>query len=123
MPKFFIWAGRVGATEAVLGAPRPRPPLPDDAAKASRRYKPRPNGRRIGIYPGVGPTPQTTRLPAWAAIGLCKKYNVRYLNAATNIPGSFNYVLDQIRDGAMLMVGSEETVLAGREHTKRKMPI
>jgi 4-hydroxy-2-oxoheptanedioate aldolase len=54
---------------------------------------------------------------------LCKKHGVRYLNLATNLPGTFNYVLNQIRGGAMLLVGSEETALAGREFTKRKMPI
>jgi len=54
---------------------------------------------------------------------LCKKHNVRYLNLATNTPGTFNYVLNQIRDGAMLLVGSEETALVGRESTRRKMPI
>lgn len=56
-------------------------------------------------------------------LGLCKKYNVRYLNAATPAPGGFNYVIDQIRDGAMVMVGSEDTCLMGREYTKRRMPI
>jgi len=56
-------------------------------------------------------------------LALCKQHGIKYLNAATPAPGGFNYVLDQIRDGAMLMVGSEETVLMGREHTKRKMPI
>lgn len=54
---------------------------------------------------------------------LCKKHNVRYLNLATNRPGTFNYVLNQIQDGAMLLVGSEETAFVGRESTKRKMPI
>ena len=54
---------------------------------------------------------------------LCKKHNVRYLNLATNVPGTFNYVLNQIGDGAMLLVGSEETAFVGREHTKRRMPI
>ncbi|HUE63453.1 MAG TPA: hypothetical protein VMO78_03660, partial [Rhizomicrobium sp.] len=54
---------------------------------------------------------------------LCKKHNVRYLNLATNVPGTFNYVLNQIRDGAMLLVGSEETAYVGREHSGRKMPI
>jgi 2-keto-3-deoxy-L-rhamnonate aldolase RhmA len=54
---------------------------------------------------------------------LCKKHNVRYLNLATNVAGTFNYVLNQMRDGAMLLVGSEETAFVGREYTKRKMPI
>lgn len=54
---------------------------------------------------------------------LCKKNNVKYLNMATNAPGTFNHILNQINDGAMLLVGSEETCLIGREHTKRKMPI
>jgi 4-hydroxy-2-oxoheptanedioate aldolase len=53
----------------------------------------------------------------------CKKHNVRYLNMATNAPGTFNYVLNQVRDGAMLLIGSEETAFVGREHAKRKMPI
>jgi hypothetical protein len=40
-----------------------------------------------------------------------------------NTTPGFNNVYSQIRDGAMLMVGSEEAVLMGREHTKRKMPV
>ena len=59
----------------------------------------------------------------FSVLSLCKKHNVRYLNLATNVPGTFNYVLNQIRDGAMLLVGSEETALVGREFTKRRMPI
>jgi hypothetical protein len=39
------------------------------------------------------------------------------------VAGTFNYVLNQMRDGAMLLVGSEETAFVGREYTKRKMPI
>jgi hypothetical protein len=38
------------------------------------------------------------------------------------LPGPFNYVIDQIKAGAMLMVGTEETCLMGRDYTKRKMP-
>ena len=60
-------------------------------------------------------------LPALLELG--KKHSVRYLNMATNAPGTFNHVLNQINDGAMLLVGTEETCLIGREHTKRKMPI
>ena len=56
-------------------------------------------------------------------LDLCKKYNVRNLNAANDLAGSFNYVIDQIKDGATLMVGTEETALMGREFTRRRMPI
>jgi 4-hydroxy-2-oxoheptanedioate aldolase len=69
-----------------------------------------------------------TKFPKMMAVhdkvlGLSRKHNVRYLNMATNAPGTFNHVLNQINDGAMLLVGSEETCLIGREHTRRKMPI
>ena len=68
-----------------------------------------------------------TKFPKMMAIhdkvlALCKKNNVKYLNLCNAAPG-FNNVLNQIKDGAMLMVGTEETCLTGREHTKRKMPI
>jgi len=68
-----------------------------------------------------------TKFPKMMAIhdkvlALCKKNNVKYLNLCNSTPG-FNNVHNQIRDGAMLMVGNEETVLMGREHTKRRMPI
>lgn len=69
-----------------------------------------------------------TKFPKMMAIhdkvlGLSKKHGVRYLNMATNAPGTFNHVLNQINDGAMLLVGTEETCWVGREHTRRKMPI
>jgi len=68
-----------------------------------------------------------TKFPKMMAIhdkvlALCKKNNVKYLNLVNTTPG-FNNVYNQIRDGAMLMVGSEDAVLMGREHTKRKMPV
>jgi 4-hydroxy-2-oxoheptanedioate aldolase len=68
-----------------------------------------------------------TKFPKMMAIhdkvlALCKKYDVKYLNLCNSAPG-FNNVQSQIRDGAMLMVGNEDTVLMGREFTKRRMPI
>jgi hypothetical protein len=39
------------------------------------------------------------------------------------VPGTFNYVIDQIKDGTMYLVGTEETAIMAREYTKRKMPV
>jgi 4-hydroxy-2-oxoheptanedioate aldolase len=56
-------------------------------------------------------------------LDLCKKRNIRFLNYGTVVPGTFNYVIDQIRDGTMYLVGTEETAIMAREYTKRKMPV
>ena len=56
-------------------------------------------------------------------LDLCKKRNIRFLNYGTVVPGTFNYVIDQIKEGAMYMVGTEATAIMAREYTKRKMPV
>jgi 4-hydroxy-2-oxoheptanedioate aldolase len=53
----------------------------------------------------------------------CKKHNIKFLNAVSTTPGP-TYIIDQIKDGAMVMAGGgEETAMMGREFTKRKMPV
>jgi 4-hydroxy-2-oxoheptanedioate aldolase len=49
-------------------------------------------------------------------LDLCKKNNVRFLDATSN-------VVKRIKDGAMIMGGGEAVALTGREFTKRRMPI
>jgi hypothetical protein len=56
-------------------------------------------------------------------LDLCRKRNIRFLNYGTVVPGTFNYVIDQIKDGTMYLVGTEETAIMAREYTKRKMPV
>ncbi len=53
----------------------------------------------------------------------CKKNNVRFLNASSPDPNNPNYVITQIKDGAMLMGATEKITQIGREYTKRKMPV
>jgi hypothetical protein len=56
-------------------------------------------------------------------LDLCKQHNVRFLNAGNNDPNSSTYVLKQIQDGAMVIESGEASAIAGREFTKRKMPV
>ncbi|HUO23213.1 MAG TPA: hypothetical protein VMU59_11915 [Caulobacteraceae bacterium] len=53
----------------------------------------------------------------------CKKNNIRFLNASSADPNDPNYAITQIKDGAMIMGGSEKAAQLGREFTKRKMPV
>jgi hypothetical protein len=48
---------------------------------------------------------------------------VRFLNAGNNDPNSSDYVLKQIQDGAMVIECDEAAAIAGREFTKRRMPV
>lgn len=75
------------------------------------------DGHRLDA--GQNPRMMAVRSKVLAA---CKKNNVRFLNAASTAPGS-NYVIDQIRDGAMIMTSTEDVAFMGREFTKRKMPV
>ena len=55
-------------------------------------------------------------------LAACKKNNVKFLNAADAEPGH-NNIVQQIKDGAMMISGNEATAIQGREHSKRKMPV
>ncbi|HEU4549795.1 MAG TPA: hypothetical protein VFS01_08865 [Rhizomicrobium sp.] len=56
-------------------------------------------------------------------LDLCKKNNVRFLNAANTDPNSSDFVIKQIKDGAMVLECGEDAAIMGREYTKRKMPV
>ena len=56
-------------------------------------------------------------------LDLCKQHKVMFLNAGNNNPASSDYTIKQIRDGAMVIEGDEASATAGREFTKRKMPV
>jgi 4-hydroxy-2-oxoheptanedioate aldolase len=56
-------------------------------------------------------------------LDLCKKNNVKFLNAGTTDPKALDYVIGQINDGAMVLECGEDSAIMGREHTKRKMPV
>lgn len=53
----------------------------------------------------------------------CKKNNLKFLSGVRDDPNSPNYVIDRIKAGASLLVGSEKAAQIGREYTKRKMPV
>jgi hypothetical protein len=46
-----------------------------------------------------------------------------FLNAGNNNPNSSDNTIKQIRDGAMVLESDEASAIAGREFTKRKMPV
>ena len=54
-------------------------------------------------------------------LAICKQHNVKFLNSAA-LSGPTE-VTGQIRDGAMIMSGSEAIAFQGREFSKRRMPI
>jgi hypothetical protein len=56
-------------------------------------------------------------------LDLCKKNNVRFLNAANTDPNSSDFIIKQIKDGAMVLECGEDSAIMGREYTKRKMPV
>ena len=56
-------------------------------------------------------------------LDLCKRHNVMFLNAGNTDPDSSDNVIKQLKDGAMVIEGSEEAAIQGREFTKRKMPV
>jgi hypothetical protein len=53
----------------------------------------------------------------------CKKNHVMFLNAGSPNPNSPDYVIKQIKDGAMVLEAPESAAIIGREFTKRKMPV
>jgi 4-hydroxy-2-oxoheptanedioate aldolase len=56
-------------------------------------------------------------------LNLCKKNNVRFLNAANTDSNSSDFIIKQIKDGAMVLECGEDSAIMGREYTKRKMPV
>ena len=56
-------------------------------------------------------------------LDLCKKNNVKFLNAANTDKNSSDYIIKQIQDGAMVLECGEDSAIQGREFTKRKMPV
>jgi 4-hydroxy-2-oxoheptanedioate aldolase len=56
-------------------------------------------------------------------LDLCKQHKVMFLNAGNNNPDSSTYTIKQIREGAMVIESDEASAVAGREFSKRKMPV
>jgi len=56
-------------------------------------------------------------------LDLCKKNNVKFLNAANTNKDSSDYIIKQLTDGAMVLECGEDSAIIGREYTKRKMPV
>ena len=56
-------------------------------------------------------------------VDLCKKNNLKFLNAGRASDTSVDSVVQQIKDGAMVIESDEEAAIKGREYTKRKMPV
>jgi 4-hydroxy-2-oxoheptanedioate aldolase len=58
-----------------------------------------------------------------AVLDACKKNNVMFLNAGSPDPNNSAYVIQQIKDGAMVLEAPESAAIIGREYSKRKMPV
>ncbi|MBN9590339.1 MAG: hypothetical protein BGN85_06655 [Alphaproteobacteria bacterium 64-11] len=56
-------------------------------------------------------------------LDLCKKNGLRFLNAARADDNSVDSVVQQIKDGSMILESDEAAAIKGREYTKRKMPV
>jgi len=56
-------------------------------------------------------------------LNACKKNKVSFLNASSADPNSTAYSITQIKDGALVLEGNEESAIIGREYSKRKMPV
>ncbi|HEX4117791.1 MAG TPA: hypothetical protein VHX99_03240 [Rhizomicrobium sp.] len=56
-------------------------------------------------------------------IGLCKKYNIRYLAGGSTDPNAANFVHKVIDNGQMVIESGEDVAIMGREYSKRKMPV
>ncbi len=56
-------------------------------------------------------------------LDICKKNKVNFLNLGVIDPDSPDYVITQIKQGAMVLESPEEAAIIGREYTKRKMPV
>ena len=81
------------------------------------------------IFPLDGPPPRNLqdrpemRKVRQRVLDLCKQHNIRFLNAANPDQSSSDYVITQIKDGAMVLEATEQSAIIGREYTKRKMPV
>ena len=56
-------------------------------------------------------------------LDLCKRNNLRFLNAARASDNSVDSVIQQIKDGGMILESDAAAAIKGREYTKRKMPV
>jgi hypothetical protein len=56
-------------------------------------------------------------------VDLCKTNKLKFLNAGRAADNSVDSVIQQIKDGAMVIESDEEAAIKGREYTKRKMPV
>ncbi len=82
----------------------------------------------LKVMPLSGPRPDIIAMPEMQAVrtnvlNLCKKNNVKFLNAASTDPNRLDYIIKQIQEGAMVLECGEQAAIMGREHTKRKMPV
>jgi 4-hydroxy-2-oxoheptanedioate aldolase len=93
-----------------------------------------PGDRVYSIY-GLSVMPETQDMPLDTrtrpemveahdrVLGLCKKNKVNFLNLGVIDSNSPDYVVTQIKQGAMVLESPEEAAIIGREYTKRKMPV
>ena len=83
----------------------------------------------LDVMPEDGSRPQDIiAMPEMVAVrkkvlDLCKKNNVKFLNAGSTRKDSLDYVIGQIQDGAMVLESDQASSILGREFTKRKMPV
>jgi 4-hydroxy-2-oxoheptanedioate aldolase len=83
----------------------------------------------LEAYPEDGPAVRNLEdRPEMVAVrqqvlDLCKQHKVMFLNAGNNNPDSSTYTIKQIREGAMVIEADEASAIAGREFSKRKMPV
>ncbi len=75
-----------------------------------------------GSQVDVGTRPEMVKVRQ-AVLDACKKNKVMFLNAGTADQNSPDYVVKQIQDGAMVLEAPESAAIAGREYSKRKMPV
>ena len=82
----------------------------------------------LDVMPENGPSPNIMDMPEMVKVrqkvlDLCKKNNVKFINAANTDKNSSDYIIKQLRDGAMVLECDEDAAIIGREFTKRKMPV
>jgi 4-hydroxy-2-oxoheptanedioate aldolase len=72
--------------------------------------------------PGIWDRPEMQKVRR-RTLDLCKRHNVKFLNATNADKNSSDYIIKQIQDGTMWTLGAEDQSIIGREYTKRKMPV
>ncbi|HVV28265.1 MAG TPA: hypothetical protein VHC40_09900 [Rhizomicrobium sp.] len=83
----------------------------------------------LKVFPEKGePQGELAALPEMVkvrqrVVDLCKKNNLKFLNAGRPSDDSIDSIIKQIKDGALVIESNEETAIKGREYTKRKMPV